>query len=83
MAASSWLPFFLFFSSDTHTQYTFTFNKKELQQQLSDKGITLIGGGIDESPGAYKDINRVMQYQNELVNVLARFYPKVVRMAKS
>ena len=42
----------------------------------------MIGGGVDEAPYAYKDINEVMKYQkNKLVDVLGTFTPKVVRMA--
>jgi tRNA-splicing ligase RtcB len=41
----------------------------------------LIGGGTDEAPGAYKDIHSVMAAQTELVEVLASFQPKLVRMA--
>lgn len=41
----------------------------------------LIGAGLDEAPGAYKDINKVMAAQTELVDVVARFEPKMVRMA--
>jgi tRNA-splicing ligase RtcB len=48
---------------------------------LQDHGVTLIGGGRDEAPGAYKDINMVMNAQQELVDILARFQPKMVRMA--
>ena len=51
--------------------------KKYLQQQ----GVTLIGGGLDEAPMAYKDIHQVMANQTALVDVLGEFYPKIVRMA--
>ena len=51
--------------------------KKYLEQQ----GVTLIGGGLDEAPMAYKDIHAVMAGQTELVDVLGEFYPKIVRMA--
>jgi tRNA-splicing ligase RtcB (3'-phosphate/5'-hydroxy nucleic acid ligase) len=42
--------------------------------------VELIGGAPDESPNAYKDIHQVMEAQKELVNILALFYPKIVRM---
>ncbi|MCU0434994.1 MAG: RtcB family protein [Bacteroidia bacterium] len=54
--------------------------EKELRQMLADNGVTLIGGGLDEAPQAYKDIHGVMQAQQELVEVLGRFDPKIVRM---
>ncbi len=56
------------------------FNKKEMNQYLKKKGIDLLGGDTDESPNAYKDIYRIMDYQTELVEIIAEFHPKVVRM---
>jgi tRNA-splicing ligase RtcB len=58
-----------------------TIAKTDMVQMLKDNGITLIGAGIDEAPMAYKDIEMVMAAQNELVAVVAKFYPKMVRMA--
>lgn len=42
--------------------------------------MELIDGGIDEAPMAYKDICKVMEHQNELVEVLGEFTPKIVSM---
>ncbi|MEI9955078.1 MAG: hypothetical protein WDM90_01890 [Ferruginibacter sp.] len=42
--------------------------------------VKLIGGGLDEAPFAYKDINEVMQSQTNLVDVLGKFYPAIVQM---
>lgn len=53
---------------------------KELKKHLKDKGVELIGGGLDEAPFAYKDIHRVMAAQQELVDVVGSFLPKIVRM---
>lgn len=58
-----------------------SFSKKELAELLKLKGITLIGGGTDEAPGAYKDIRAVMAAQDELVDIIATFKPQMVRMA--
>jgi len=55
-------------------------NKKDLKKLLDKKGVELIGAGIDESPQAYKNINRVMEYQKDLVEVLGEFTPRIVRM---
>jgi len=52
-----------------------------MRLSLKEHGVTLIGAGLDEAPGAYKDINRVMAAQTELVDVVAKFSPKIVRMA--
>ncbi len=53
----------------------------ELNKQLREQGVTLIGGGPDEAPMAYKNINEVMAAQQGLVDVVGRFQPKIVRMA--
>ena len=53
-----------------------------LKKYLKQEGVHLIGGGLDEAPLAYKDINKVMDYQRQLVDVLGKFSPKIVRMAK-
>jgi tRNA-splicing ligase RtcB len=55
--------------------------KSEVKQFLKEKGVLLIGGDLDEAPMVYKDIHQVMQNQADLVEVLALFHPKIVRMA--
>lgn len=55
--------------------------KSSLQKVLQDAGIQLIGGDLDEAPMVYKDINEVISAQTDLVKVLAKFTPKIVRMA--
>ena len=53
---------------------------KEVKTHIEQAGITLIGSGLDEAPMVYKDIHQVMAYQQDLVEVLGTFMPKVVRM---
>ena len=48
---------------------------------LAERKVTLLSAGIDEAPPAYKDIHAVMAAQADLVEVLARFDPRIVRMA--
>jgi tRNA-splicing ligase RtcB len=60
-----------------------TFTLSALKKQLSASGVTLIGGTVEESPQAYKDIEKVMQAQQELVAVHGKFFPKIVRMIKA
>ncbi len=57
-----------------------TFTQSEVKKALQAKEVTAIGGSIDEAPMAYKDINKVMANQQELVEVLGTFTPKIVRM---
>ncbi|HUR09776.1 MAG TPA: RtcB family protein [Flavitalea sp.] len=55
-------------------------SRKELNELLQTSGVQLIGGGLDEAPPAYKNIDAVMQAQEELVTVVGKFVPKIVRM---
>jgi tRNA-splicing ligase RtcB len=47
---------------------------------LKSAGITLIGGGVDEAPMAYKNLEEVMLSQQDLVKIEGKFYPRIVRM---
>jgi len=58
-----------------------TIDKAAVAANLVDKRITLMGSDIDEAPMAYKDIHTVMAAQHDLVEVLAKFEPRIVRMA--
>lgn len=53
-----------------------------MKKMLSNAGVTLIGGSVEENPLAYKDIESVIDAQHELVAVQGRFLPKIVRMNK-
>jgi tRNA-splicing ligase RtcB (3'-phosphate/5'-hydroxy nucleic acid ligase) len=50
------------------------------KEYLAERGITLIGGSVDEAPMAYKDIETVVGLQGDLVDLVGRFTPKIVRM---
>ena len=65
----------------SRTQAIKTLSRSEVSKKLEDLGITLIGADLDEAPMAYKNIHEVMAAQTDLVNVVASFHPKVVRMA--
>ena len=65
----------------SRTQAIKNITKADMRQVLKDHGVSLIGAGRDEAPMAYKDINTVMASQKELVDVVAKFTPKMVRMA--
>jgi tRNA-splicing ligase RtcB len=53
---------------------------QQFKDELKKFGVKLLGGGLDESPFAYKDINLVMQSQKALVDVVGTFTPKIVKM---
>ena len=57
-----------------------TVTHKELNDALAKKGVKLLGGGLDESPFAYKDIHKVMKAQTALVETVGVFHPKIVKM---
>lgn len=48
---------------------------------LRQRGVALLGGSVDEAPQAYKDVQRVIAAQDDLVEVVGTFHPKIVRMA--
>ena len=58
-----------------------TMRWSEVSAELQAAGVELLSAGLDESPGVYKDINMVMNAQQDLVDVIARFQPKIVKMA--
>jgi tRNA-splicing ligase RtcB len=58
-----------------------TLKRDLVAAELIDKRITLFGSDLDEAPMAYKDIHSVMAAQTDLVEVLATFTPRIVRMA--
>ncbi len=57
------------------------FNWKMIRPQLEAAGVTVLSAGIDENPLAYKNIESVMSAQTDLVKVIARFDPRIVKMA--
>ncbi|MCE7905705.1 MAG: RtcB family protein [Anaerolineae bacterium CFX3] len=56
-------------------------SKSARDAYLRERGVTLLGGGLDESPQAYKPIEAVIAAQHDLVEVVGKFTPRVVRMA--
>lgn len=54
---------------------------KDANQLLKQRGVTLLSAGLDEVPFVYKDIDEVMGAQSDLVESVARFFPRLVKMA--
>ena len=65
----------------SRTKATQTFNWKDVNRFLRDRGVTLLSAGLDEVPMVYKDIHTVMAAQTDLVEVIGQFDPKLVKMA--
>lgn len=57
-----------------------TFHWKSVQADLKQKGVTVLSAGADEVPGVYKKIENVMDAQSDLVEMVSRFDPKIVKM---
>lgn len=53
---------------------------QQFKDELKKFGVKLLGGGLDESPFAYKDIELVMRSQKALVDIVGKFTPKIVKM---
>jgi tRNA-splicing ligase RtcB len=51
-----------------------------VQKDLEKKGVHVLSAGADEVPGVYKNIEDVMRDQADLVETIARFDPKLVKM---
>ena len=60
-----------------------SYTKSALKKVLTKEGISLIGGGTDEAPVAYKNLDEVMASQKDLVDIIGKFIPKIVRMDKA
>lgn len=58
-----------------------TYTLSEIRKQLEAAQVTMIGGDVDEAPMVYKDLDTVLEAQRDVVDVVARFQPKIVRMA--
>jgi tRNA-splicing ligase RtcB len=58
-----------------------TYTWASAKAMLKQAGVTVLSAGIDEVPMAYKNILHVMAAQHDLVETLARFDPKLVKMA--
>lgn len=54
---------------------------RSVQRDLEVKGVRVISAGADEVPYAYKNILDVMDAQQDLVDIVARFDPKIVKMS--
>ena len=67
----------------SRTKAKATFKWDVVQEFLRERGVTLLSAGLDEVPMAYKDIDEVMAAQADLVEPVARFEPRLVKMAPS
>jgi tRNA-splicing ligase RtcB len=64
--------------SRTRARETFVWGN--VKRELAAAGVEVLSAGLDEVPGVYKNIHDVMAQQRDLVDVVARFDPKIVKM---
>ncbi len=67
----------------SRTKAVQTFDWTAVNPVLKERNVRLLSAGLDEVPGVYKDIRQVMAAQVDLVDVLAEFMPRLVKMAPS
>ena len=65
----------------SRTEAKKTISPKARSAWLAARGVELMGGGLDEAPQAYKNIDEVLALQSDLVEVVASFEPKLVLMS--
>lgn len=64
----------------SRTQARNMYNWKSVKHDLEKRGVTVLSAGADEVPYVYKQIEEVMRQQRDLVDAIARFDPKIVKM---
>lgn len=57
------------------------FNREQMTEWLHRRGVTLVGGDLDESPMAYRRLPDVLAHHAETIRVLHTLTPLVVVMA--
>ncbi len=57
------------------------YNFREIQRDLESQGIHIMSAGADEVPYVYKNILEVMAAQQDLVDIVGRFDPRIVKMS--
>ncbi len=56
------------------------YNWKSVRRDLAKQGVRVLSAGADEVPDVYKKIETVMASQQDLVEKIARFDPRIVKM---
>lgn len=64
----------------SRTQAKKTVTRSMIKKYLDERDISLIGGGVDEAPMAYKRIDDIINAQSDLIDVVGKFTPRIVRM---
>ena len=60
-----------------------TFTRHQMEEWLRERGVTLIGGDVDESPMSYRRLDDVLQHHEGTIKIVHRLHPFGVIMASS
>ena len=67
----------------TRTKAKNSITMSEVRKHLKQHRVTLMGGGVDEAPFVYKNLDLVMKAQSDLVKIEGKFTPAIIRMDKN
>lgn len=65
----------------SRTQALKKFNWADWKSIIQQRQVRLLSAGLDEVPGVYKPIHKVMAAQTDLVDIVAQYDPKIVKMS--
>jgi tRNA-splicing ligase RtcB len=65
----------------SRTEAKNTFTRHQMDAWLRERGITLMGGGVDESPMAYRRLDNVLKEHEGTIKIVRRLRPFGVLMA--
>lgn len=55
--------------------------RSQMRRAAEEAGVEVLSAGIDEAPQVYKDIEKVLDAQSDLVRRVGKFTPRIVKMA--
>ncbi len=58
-----------------------TITRSQMRRAAEEAGVEVLSAGIDEAPQVYKDIEKVLDAQSDLVRRVGKFTPRIVKMA--
>jgi len=66
----------------SRTEAKKTFTRHQMEAWLHDRGVTLLGAGLDESPMAYRRLDDVLMNHEGTIKIVHRLRPFAVMMAE-
>jgi tRNA-splicing ligase RtcB (3'-phosphate/5'-hydroxy nucleic acid ligase) len=65
----------------SRTEAKRTFTRNQMEAWLHDRGVTLLGAGVDESPMSYRRLDDVLKHHEGTIRIIHRLRPFAVMMA--